>query len=294
MRPETPNSGSKWEIPPLSSLCKLLKDAAAKLLKLRQDPEWKKELLLRCPPILWFGDIYAKKTEVVTLGANPSRREYIADTPKQALEKMQRTGDESQIRYLEPPKQNRFRVLRGTETINDILTNDALQTEIISGYNSYFKTRPFKEWFGRDKSDSYAVEGFLRGFGASYYGLAEYQAIHIDLFPFATVRNFTKLRDLTNRDLFKNGWAKSLIEQLLSILSPHIVLVFGKTNVNLYGQYIDLSFKRAVPYKYEKGEYCISKMPNKTVIGLSTNLGNPIGFSANDLNSYGKQVRKNI
>ncbi len=70
----------------------LLIEATKKLLRLRQKVGWAKELPHRCPPILWFGNARSPKPKVLTIGANPSRWEYLDDSCRRALKE---GGDES-------------------------------------------------------------------------------------------------------------------------------------------------------------------------------------------------------
>ena len=55
----------------------LLIEATKKLLSLRQHDDWAKELPRRAPPILWFGNARSQKPKILTIGANPSRWEYL-------------------------------------------------------------------------------------------------------------------------------------------------------------------------------------------------------------------------
>lgn len=140
---------------------RLLIEATKKLLWLRQRDGWAKELPNRCPPILWFGNARSQKPKVLTIGANPSRWEYLDNSCRRILDRFKETGDESLLHYLEPPR-NRFRVLAvAGESVERILADHRLRSEIIQGYNSYFCKNPYQKWFGHPKEDSYKVEGFF-------------------------------------------------------------------------------------------------------------------------------------
>lgn len=280
----------------------LLIRAVEKQLLLRQQDEWRKELPDRCPPILWFGDSQSKKPIILTVAANPSRKEYISDSSEQALKKVQ---ENKALSYLEKPN-NRFRVLKSTEKLADIINNKPLQKDIINGYNSYFcrlnsnnKYFAYTRWFGMNKTNSYNVEGFLRGFGASYYynNNLDFQAIHIDLLPFTTLSDFKHLlqnKNINKEDLFGDEWAANLIKSLIKILKPSLLIIFGRTNFNYFSQYIDDSISNVSWERYKNAGYCIGKATKIELffIGLSTNLGNPRGFTANSLNQYGQHIRK--
>lgn len=269
----------------------LLVDATQKLIELRSLPTWRNELPSRCPPILWFGNARSTKPIVVTIGANPSRQEYLADSSAAALNKMATTNDERALSYLERST-SRFRLLERVEKLEDILTNAALRESILGGYNSYFSRNPYN-WFGK-RQDPYNVEGFLRGFGASYYPNQSqpFQAVHIDLFPFATLNDFKSIQRSAEIDLFSNGWAQSMLSRLLTLLKPRAIIAFGRTNVAYYSRYVDRSTSKSNWHYFMKASYShgIAIESGLPFIGLSTNLGNPIGFNKASLNQFGREV----
>ena len=273
----------------------MLLDATRKLIELHDDLKWATQLPARCPPVLWFGNTTSSKPRVLTLGANPSRREFLSDSSALAVEKVRQTGDQSLLSYLEPPH-NRFRLLSGSERLVDILRSEELQKQILISYNAYFTANPYQKWFGHNRDDSYNVEGFLRGFGASYYdgNAVLQQAIHIDLFPFATLDDFGSLKQMANVAFFADGWAQRLVGRLVEFLSPTVLVLFGRTNCKHFGLYIDQSVSSSPWQPFASGKYFVgrSKRFDVPVVGLSTNLGNPIGFSASDLRAYGKHLRQ--
>lgn len=275
----------------------LLVRATEKLLSLRQQDSWKDELPNRCPPVLWFGNAISTKPIVLTLGANPSRQEYLRDTSKQALGKVRQTNSHELLTYLEPPS-NRFRILTATEELPHILHDEQLQSEIIEGYNSYFARNPYTGWFGHPKVNSYKVEGFLKGFGASYYPHSDQplQAIHIDLFPFATLSDFNALHGIAYQDLFRDDWAASLVRDLITLFQPSTLILFGRSNVDHFGRYVDESTVHTSWRRYGNASYCIGSAAKVGVrfIGLSTNLGNPKGFTAASLKQYGQDIQQEI
>ena len=65
----------------------LLLDATCKLVELHDDPKWAAQLPTRCPPVLWFGNATSSKPKVLTLGANPSREEFLSDSSARAIER---------------------------------------------------------------------------------------------------------------------------------------------------------------------------------------------------------------
>ena len=248
------------------------------------------------PPILWFGNALTAKPVILTIGANPSRQEYLADTSQEAVQKVIQTGNDSLLRHLESPH-NRFRLLTKAEMLDDIATNESLQADIIAGYNAYFRRNPYK-WFGMPKHDSYNVEGFLRGMGASYFDHSDtpHQAIHIDLYPFATLQDFGSLLHMAEKDLFNTRWAQGLVSSLIGVFHPVALVVFGRTNCEYFATHIDHSLSAMPWQRYDAGQYRvgISTSFNTPIVGLSTNLGNPKGFTATSLRQYGEHVRQQL
>lgn len=283
----------------------LLIHAVEKQIELLKQNEWKKEIPERCPPILWFGNAETKKHIILTVGANPSRSEYLIDSKKDALKN---AHNHDLLNYWETPK-NRFRLLSQTERLVNIRENKQLQNEIIDGYNHYFnrldnrgKHLAYTKWFGLNKSDAYNVEGFLRGFGASYYSdnNLNYQAIHIDLFPFATLSDFNCLVNNNNinmEDLFGNQWATNLIQSLVTMFQPCLLVIFGRANFDYFNRYIDNSINPKLCQRYESASYRIGEATNIGLpfVGLSTNLGNPTGgLNAQFLKQYGQHIRQKL
>ena len=275
----------------------LLIEATKKLVWLQQQDRWVKELPKRFPPILWFGNALSSKPVVLTLAPNPSRREYLRDSSQQALDKIHATNDESQLSYLEPPN-NRFRLLNADESLRKVLVDRRLRDELVQGYNSYFYGNPYRRWFGCDKEDSYNAEGFLRGLGASYYDveMLPFQAIHIDLLPFATLSDFNRLKPQAEADLFKTGWASHFVISLVRLFRPMVVVVFGKSNVKHFAEHINASMS-SLPWvsfpgaRYQLGE---AEELGVRVVGLSVNLGNPKGFDSTGLQHFGRHVGKQL
>src|SRR5260370_30139991 len=98
----------------------LLAEATRKLIELSNHPDWAVQLPARCPPVLWFGNAVTKKRKVLTLGANPSRKEFLTDSAIRALAGVRQTSDQSVLAYREPPE-TRFRVLAPNEKLDHIL-----------------------------------------------------------------------------------------------------------------------------------------------------------------------------
>jgi hypothetical protein len=279
---------------PMCTSHSLLVKATRKLLELRSDRAWFIQLPSRCPPVLWFGNGSSPKPKVLTFGANPSRKEFLSDSAAQAIEKVRSSGDQSLLSYLEPPD-SRLRLLTPVERMADILDSESLRDEIIASYNSYFAGKPYKKWFGHNRDGSYYVEGFLRGFGASYYdgNATRLQAIHIDLFPFVTLDDFGQIKEIADTALFGDGWVPDFVGQLVEALSPEVLILFGRTNCGYFAKYIDGSLSNVGWDRFPSGQYFVghSEKCGLPVIGLSTNLGNPKGFTAATLKQFGEHVQ---
>jgi hypothetical protein len=279
----------------------LLIDATKKLLWLRQHSNWARQLPSRCPPILWFGNAKSEKRKVLTIAANPSRWEYLDVSGKPILDTVKENGDESLLTYLEPPGKNRFRMLlASSESLGSVLTDRTVRDEIIQGYNNYFVKNPYCRFFG--KEDGGKVEGFLHGLGASFYPAPEmsYQAIHIDLLPFATLSDFKDLEPNKVDDLFRSRWPKQTVAALIDLFNPApaAVIAFGRTNVNCFAKQIDTSVgclpwtPYPPPPANSLAEYKNGKAQQLDVkwAGLSVYLPNPPGFDVAGLRSFGSHV----
>jgi len=259
----------------------LLIEALRKQFELRQSDYWTNELLEYSPPVLWFGDS-SRKEKIVTVGANPSRREFL---------------DSRDGHYLTVSKQ-RFHHLK-TSDINDILQDEETLNRIIQSFDSYYHRNPYRTWFGRPRGSK--VEGFLNGLEASLYGLEPIGAVHTDLIPFPTMSDFSKLNDrLLKIDFFHSGWAKSFFNKLMEHLNPSAIIVFGRTNVEYFSKYYaSLTLNRSYnAYGKRRARYGLSKYQlldhSVPLIGLSVNLGNPIGFTREMLNAFGSFIKSKI
>lgn len=268
----------------------LLMEATRKLMAISAIPEWEHELLDKAPPVLWFGDAVSEKPKILSFGANPSRWEFLDERgiKKAALQKQ-----EYESRYLSEEKR-RFYHLDATQHWQDILHDTALRTKVINSFNQYFKSGNAYRWFGANKSDSYNAEGLLRGMNASYFDIeTTFRALHIDLFPFATIRDFGSIRGITERDVLSSFWARDLVHEIIHMLQPQRLLVFGAGNLNYFCSYFSADAGPSTQwnargtgalgsckvFRFQHG-----KIP---VTGLSVNLGNPKGFNALGLRELG-------
>lgn len=271
----------------------LLIEATKKLIDISKIPAWKNEILLKAPPVVWFGDINSSKKKILTFGANPSREEFLKDNKNEAKEKIKKGLP---LKYLE---NKRFYQLSTHENYRDIIYDTKLQNKIIESYNEYFKTGNSYKWFGKEKSGnslSYNVEGFLNSLNCSYFDNNNtFQGIHIDLFPFPTISNFKEITSIFERDIEK--WAKIFIDKLIKRIQPEYIFIFGLTNFNHFKNLYQINVGGQLPFEYKKnnGNFCranywLIKSNSLKIIGLSTNLGNPKGFTKVCLSEFGKAI----
>ena len=140
-------------------------------------------------PILFFGDLNAycsSKTRVLTVGLNPSLREFPLNSPF-----------------------DRF-------PLAEIVTIDE-PDRYLGALSAYFRTNPYKSWFN-------AFEQFLNGLEASYYPGQPSTALHTDICsPVATDPTWNSLDPTTRTVLEKEGGP--LWHALLKVLQPQIVVL---------------------------------------------------------------------
>ena len=138
-------------------------------------------------PILFFGDLgayCASRLRVLTVGLNPSLREFPADSPFR-----------------------RFPLAAGVTAGEPDRYLDAL--------SAYFCTDPYRRWFS-------AFESLLNGLGSSYYGGHPSTALHTDICsPVATDPTWTGLDEEARAALEADGGP--LWRTLLEALRPHVV-----------------------------------------------------------------------
>lgn len=264
----------------------LLYQAILKQQELHHEQAWADELLPYAPPVLWFGDVESPLPKIVTIGANPSRREFLPNTD---------ANPQNRNNYLVNHAQRFYVLDLPLLALNNIPEN--LLDEIINSYNNYFASNPYATWFGAQGGGK--VEAFINGLEASLYNNDKnYRGIHIDLFPFATVSDFGSIHDLCNQDLFQTGWARQFLEHLVLNINPQKLIVFGISNYKWLLNLLDV--EDVEPEVFEvSGKSCniffnyLNNPFNYQLIGLSVNLGNPHGWSRNDLIQLGEFVNIN-
>ncbi len=141
-------------------------------------------------PILFFGDLDAywkSPLRAVTVGLNPSLKEFPTDDPFRRFPLDDNNGDREPGRYL-------------------------------NAMSAYFRTDPYGSWFG-------TFEPLLNGAGSSYYaGQAVSTALHTDICsPVATNPTWTGLGRAERTALEKDGGR--LWRMLLEALRPQLVFL---------------------------------------------------------------------
>ena len=138
-------------------------------------------------PILFFGDLEAYRSSplrVLTVGLNPSLREFPADEPFR-----------------------RFPLAESVTAGEPGLYLDAL--------SAYFRTDPYRGWFS-------SFEPLLNGLASSYYAGEDSTALHTDICsPVATDPTWTGLDERARAALEADGGP--LWHTLLEALRPHVV-----------------------------------------------------------------------
>lgn len=251
---------------------------------------WKDELLNLAPPVLWFGNNNNNKSKIITIGANPSRSEFLNGNNTTLKE-----IPVDKLPYLSKSQQ-RFYTFDKNELTSDL--NLQKLHEIINSYNNYFTNHPYRRWFGNENGGK--VEALVNSFGASFYNDGNKQAIHLDLFPFATLKDYHKIKNLAEDDLFSNGWAQEFLLNLINNIKPEIIIVFGIANYNIFNRLFKNNLKQLFDGNFTNNaennhtNYFVSNFNDIKLVGLSINVGNPRGFSREDLINLGKKIQNKI
>jgi len=196
----------------------LLERAIKKYEELKNDKFWNANLLDE-PPILWFGNINSPREKVLTIGANPSNKEFEC-------------------------RERRFKIAYDWKTlpyVYDKKKRDRIYHSFVESYNDYFKNNPYIGWFGSEEKIQGVgtkLEAFLNGLDATFYEKKEYyyQAIHTDLFPFATKKKFSEIKERVMEDLFykKECWAQRFLVDIIDLVNPKIIVLFGGKNTEVF------------------------------------------------------------
>jgi len=214
-------------------------------------------------PILYFGDqvAYEKSAiKVITVGLNPSHREFPAD--------------------------DRFKRFRKAEQVSQRLAPDKNEIQLfLESLNDYYKDEPYSRWFG-------CFEPMLNGLSSSYYDNEHpNRALHTDICsPLATDTTWSKLNDRQRAKLSYDG--KMIWHSLVEILAPDFILIslarqhlnkirFNRTK---WREFIRITHDkygtlRNNPYRISISTYSIDKKNGILVFGRAANT--PFGLISN-------------
>lgn len=223
------------------------------------------------PPVLWFGNIDSDTPKMLVVSTNPNRPDLPEDNPR--------------IPYCK-------------EWVKKERDIEALAKD----YNNYFFNNPSTNWFGKDPKNEKEevqqgrIEDFLNGLDASFYGEANYQAIHIDLLPFSTKTTFTKIDTKIMAIKGLSQWINKHLQEMIDIIKPEAIIVNGSTNFDYFNLCINLGAQPYQAYKFNKSTIWIStRQPNiPPIIGISTNMGSYCLYKRHELLEMGRQVKEFI
>lgn len=226
-------------------------------------------------PILWFGNMSSNKPKVVVISANPSNQEYTKGNPR-----FPNIAQWKQSFEMPPAK---------------LLKDD---------YNNYFSRNPMTSWFGKMdiENGQGRIEQFLNGLNASFYDNEKYkyQAIHIDLLPFPTAKNFTQI---SNQILAIEGfpeWVDKHVKELIELIHPQLIVINGNSNFNFFNQCLNIG---AQPYKAivlplkstkEATTTIWVSIGKPTLIATSLNMGSYCMHSWDTIMRLGERVKKQL
>lgn len=181
-------------------------------------------------PICWFGNINSNRDIILTLGINPSDKEF----------------------------SNKTKFLSSSINQND-------PKSLIDAYNSYFE-KPY-EWFKTQQSYLQKY-GLNADYGDKLGEGKVYQLIHVDLFPFATNPVWGKLKPMLPEDfrqlLFSYGLP--VLKRIIEVCKPKLILSFGEidTKISVLRDDKSLNFNPSNPDKVpDKGN--AKKLTNGTI-----------------------------
>lgn len=117
-------------------------------------------------PVPSFGDL--SKSQVATLGLNPSNREFVDESGNELQGALRRFHTLSSL---------------GLKSWSDVDVRHLRM--ILESCTKYFLGNPYDKWFKQ-------LDKVVAGTGASYYA-ASAMACHLDLIPYATSRKWTEL-----------------------------------------------------------------------------------------------------
>lgn len=189
---------------------KLLEEAVQHQIELERGP-MRNELIEGTTPVLWFGDV--SKKSWLTVATNPSAGQFLN---KEGTMRFDLTGP--------------FFLLEPDMSLETYLTEQHVE-QTIDKFNHYFQQPDvYKTWFGKEQGGK--LEGFLNGFGASFYDDALLPVIHTDFFPFPTRRYMGTIA--MRQDLEQTDFGQTFLKKLLPLFSLHGIILLGREHTDRF------------------------------------------------------------
>ena len=162
--------------------------------RLYERPETARIVVRPSIPILFFGDsqqYFASGIKAITVGLNPSRREFPADAP--------------------------FDRFRHAQSLYPAVLDGGQDQVYLAALNNYFHQRPYTSWFS-------CFEPVLNGMDCSYYRTRPNTALQTELCsPLATDPTWSGLSRAEHDLLMHDGVA--LWHRLVEYLAPDVILI---------------------------------------------------------------------
>ena len=217
------------------------------LKRIRSNYPGKDLVVNQSTPVLSFGDF--QNAEVITLGINPSNREF--EDKKGELLKNQ---------------------LRRLQTLSSLKSSDCSSlskeqsVKVFEGCVNYFNRRPYN-WFDK-------FGPILEAIGYSFYSSPF--AAHVDLVQWATQKKWKDISKGEQNMLIQEG--RSFLKYQLKSENVHTILLNGITVINAFQDWSDV-----------KLEYSSLNIPKggKLVTGFYDDRIRIIGWSINIQSSWG-------
>ncbi len=216
-------------------------------------------------PVISFGNIL--KSEVATLGLNPSNLEFMNESSAE----------------LEGPAR-RFHTLKSL----DIRSWKNLKADkcraIVESCEQYFFNNPYNRWFG-------PIDRIVRGVNASYYSSSE-SACHLDLVPLATIKKWIELTSAQREALLNIG--RMSLSRIIRASAIKLLVLNGRSVVtgfeSLADAKLEITEMRAWSLRRKK-----SVVPGYAFSGSIEKIGSEelgrrvsvVGFNHNIQSSFG-------
>ena len=183
-------------------------------------------------PVCWFGDLASSLPKVITIGTNPSSKEFY--------------------------KTNRFSPALPSSSTADL----------IYSYNGYFTRSPYKLWF--DKIEPLLNEfgaSYYTNLAKSY----KCTAIHLDVvsFPFWKSKDLRNEKNVISScvPLFRD-----LLDEILNNDNVKYIVISGSYNYNLFCDVCGIATSKMVPFIFGGRNYKIMKTGYKGIPVYATTL----------------------